>query len=62
MAGRCVNAVMQVVGHNTLRLMALGMENRAPDDGELRHMQDMLAEALEAGALGLAIRKWVQVS
>jgi N-acyl-D-amino-acid deacylase len=48
-----VNTVMQV-GHNTLRLMAMGMENRAPSDAELRHMQDMLAEGLEAGALGLS--------
>ena len=36
-----VNTVMQV-GHNTLRLMAMGMENRAPREAELRHMQDML--------------------
>ena len=48
-----VNTVMQV-GHNTLRLMAMGMENRAPREAELRHMQDMLAEGLEAGALGLS--------
>ena len=48
-----VNTVMQV-GHNTLRLMAMGMENRAPNDSELRHMQEMLAEALEAGALGMS--------
>ena len=48
-----VNTVMQV-GHNTLPLMAMGMENRAPKSSELRHMQDMLAEALEAGALGMS--------
>jgi N-acyl-D-amino-acid deacylase len=48
-----VNTIMQV-GHNTLRLMAMGMENRAPGDSELHHMQQMLAEALEAGALGLS--------
>src|SRR3954470_195713 len=48
-----VNAVMQV-GHNTLRLMTMGMENRAPRDSELRQMQEMLAEALEAGALGMS--------
>ena len=48
-----VNTVMQV-GHNTLRLMAMGMENRAPSDSELLHMQEMLAEALEAGALGMS--------
>ncbi len=48
-----VNAVMQA-GHNTLRLMAMGMEDRDPSEAELRHMQEMLAEALEAGALGLS--------
>src|SRR4051795_1329842 len=48
-----VNTVMQV-GHNMLHLMAMGMENRAPSNSELLHMQQMLAEALEAGALGLS--------
>ena len=48
-----VNTVMQV-GHNTLRLMAMGMENRAPSERELLHMQDMLAEALQAGATGMS--------
>lgn len=48
-----VNTIMQV-GHNTLRLMAMGFEDRAPKDDELRHMQEMLAEGLEAGALGLS--------
>src|SRR3954451_6820737 len=51
--GIAVNTVMQV-GHNTLRLMAMGMKNRAPGDSELLHMQEMLAEALEAGALGMS--------
>ena len=48
-----VNTVMQV-GHNTLRLMAMGMDNRPPDDSELKHMQEMLDEALTAGALGMS--------
>ena len=48
-----VNTVMQV-GHNTLRIMAMGMEDRDPTEGELQHMQAMLAEALGAGALGLS--------
>ena len=48
-----VNTVMQV-GHNTLRLMAVGMENRAPSDSELFHRQEMLADALDAGALGMS--------
>src|SRR4029453_2813444 len=45
-----VNTIMQV-GHNTLRLMAMGMEDRAPAADELAAMQGLLAEALEAGAL-----------
>jgi len=48
-----VNTVMQV-GHNTLRLMAMGMEDRAPRTAELALMQRLLAEALDAGALGLS--------
>ena len=44
------------VGHNTLRLMAMGMENRAPREAELRHMQQMLTEGLEAGAPGPVFR------
>jgi N-acyl-D-amino-acid deacylase len=48
-----VNTVMQV-GHNTLRLMAMGMEDRPPKPDELSLMQRMLEEALQAGALGLS--------
>ncbi len=48
-----VNTVMQV-GHNTLRLMTVGMANRAATAEELAEMQRLLAEALAAGALGLS--------
>jgi N-acyl-D-aspartate/D-glutamate deacylase len=48
-----VNTIMQA-GHNTLRLMAMGMENRAPAPEELSLMQRLLAEAIDAGALGLS--------
>ena len=48
-----VNKVM-LVGHNTLRLMAMGMEDRPPEPGELDHMKRMLREALDAGALGMS--------
>ncbi len=48
-----VNAGM-LVGHNTLRLMAMGMDQRAPTAKEMQHMQDMLTEGLEAGALGMS--------
>lgn len=48
-----VNTV-HLVGHNTLRLMAMGMEDRAPTPAELTHMDTLLREALDAGALGLS--------
>ena len=42
------------VGHGTLRLWAMGYENRKPDAGELRRMQDMLRRCIREGALGLS--------
>ncbi len=48
-----VNTV-HLVGHNTLRLMAMGMEDRPPTPAELDHMRALLVEALDAGALGMS--------
>ena len=48
-----VNTIM-LVGHNTLRLMTMGMDRRAPKPDELTSMQRLLDEALDAGALGLS--------
>ena len=48
-----VNAGM-LVGHNTLRLMAMGLEDRAPTRAELDQMIALLDEGLGAGALGLS--------
>jgi N-acyl-D-amino-acid deacylase len=48
-----VNAGM-LVGHNTLRLMVMGMAERAPTSAELQHMIALLEDALEAGALGMS--------
>ena len=48
-----VNTVMQV-GHNTLRLMAIGLEDRPARPDELATMERLLEEGLEAGALGLS--------
>ena len=49
-----VNAVLQV-GHNTLRLMTSGLENRAHRPARARHSwQRLLDEALTAGAWGLS--------
>ena len=48
-----VNTIMQV-GHNTLRLVTAGMDNRPPTDGEMAAMKRLLDEGLAAGALGLS--------
>ena len=42
------------VGHNTLRLMTIGMEERTPKDDEMATMTRLLDEGLAAGALGLS--------
>jgi N-acyl-D-amino-acid deacylase len=48
-----VNAGM-LVGHNTLRLMTMGMAQRAPTEDEMQAMVALLEEGLQAGALGLS--------
>jgi N-acyl-D-amino-acid deacylase len=48
-----VNAGM-LIGHNTLRLMVMGMDERPPTPDELAAMIGLLEEALDAGALGLS--------
>jgi N-acyl-D-amino-acid deacylase len=48
-----VNAGM-LVGHNTLRLMVMGMAERAPSEVELQQMIALLEDALDAGALGMS--------
>src|SRR5580704_12625579 len=48
-----VNAGM-LVGHNTLRLMVMGMASRPPTPDELNAMIALTEDALAAGALGLS--------
>src|ERR1700733_14834960 len=48
-----VNAGM-LVGHNTLRLMVIGMAERTPSATELQQMIALLEDALGAGALGMS--------
>src|SRR5712672_3609070 len=43
-----------LVGHNTLRLMVMGLEDRAPLPAELAEMISLLEEGLGAGALGMS--------
>ena len=46
--------VVQLVGHGTLRIAAMGFARRAPDARELALMQSLLADAMDAGAWGLS--------
>jgi N-acyl-D-amino-acid deacylase len=43
-----------LVGHNTLRLMVMGLEDRTPRPAELNEMIALLEEGLAAGALGMS--------
>jgi N-acyl-D-aspartate/D-glutamate deacylase len=48
-----VNAGM-LIGHNTLRLMVMGLEDRSPTAAELYQMIALLEDGLRAGALGMS--------
>lgn len=48
-----VNVAMQV-GHNTMRVAVVGLENRAPNADEMAAMERLTEEALEAGAFALS--------
>jgi N-acyl-D-aspartate/D-glutamate deacylase len=46
--------IMYYVGHNTVRQNVLGNADRAPTPAELDRMKAMVAEAMDAGAIGLS--------
>jgi N-acyl-D-aspartate/D-glutamate deacylase len=48
-----VNAGM-LVGHNTLRLMVMGLEDRAPTEAELGQIIALLEDGLGVGAIGMS--------
>ncbi|MCO5726076.1 N-acyl-D-amino-acid deacylase family protein [Robiginitalea marina] len=43
-----------LVGHNTVRRNAMGLENRAPEAGELAQMEAEIAQAMAEGAFGIS--------
>ena len=43
-----------LVGHGNLRAGVLGYENKGPDRAEMEKMKKLLADSLEAGALGMS--------
>src|SRR3989304_4412128 len=52
--GGCALNLIQLVGHGTLRIAAMGFARRKPSDRELAHMQRLVAESLEGGAWGIS--------
>lgn len=53
-ADGCALNVVQLVGHGTLRIAAMGFARRPPAAAELARMQSLLAEAMEGGAWGMS--------
>lgn len=49
-----VTNYVPLVGHGTLRVAAMGMDDRAPTSPEQAAMATMLQEAIEAGAFGMS--------
>lgn len=43
-----------LVGHNTLRLSVMGIDNRAPTEEEMEQMKAVLRKAMEQGAYGFS--------
>lgn len=43
-----------LIGHNALRIAAMGMDRRAPTKHELKAMEGMVDEAIDSGAFGLS--------
>ena len=52
-AGSTLNLAVQV-GHGTIRSCVIGLDARAPDGAELDRMKGLVAESLDAGAMGLS--------
>jgi N-acyl-D-amino-acid deacylase len=56
-AGSTINIATQV-GHGTVRTAVLGMDARSPAPEELDRMVSLVAESLDAGALGFSTGLW----
>lgn len=46
--------LVSLAGQGTIRMAVIGMENRPPDNREMKEMQGHLAAAMEAGAVGVS--------
>lgn len=45
---------VHLVGHGTIRIAAMGFEDREPTRRELDSMKNMISEAMNAGAIGMS--------
>lgn len=52
--GAFVTNFASLIGHNTIRIAAMGTENRAPTTIEMARMEALVDEALEMGVAGLS--------
>jgi len=46
--------IASLAGHGALRIAAMGLEGRAPNQAEYTRMKELLAEAMQAGAFGMS--------
>ncbi|MBV9893443.1 MAG: D-aminoacylase [Chloroflexi bacterium] len=53
-AARPAVNVIPLVGHHTLRILAMGVDDRAPTTAELSKMRSALSDALQQGAWGMS--------
>jgi len=51
---RSTSNTVHLVGHGTVRIAAMGFEEREPSQRELESMKAMVAEAMQAGAVGMS--------
>ncbi|QDV26792.1 serine hydrolase [Aureliella helgolandensis] len=46
--------VVQTIGHTQVRRLVIGEVDRRPSDAEMKEMQELVREAMEAGAIGVS--------
>ena len=46
--------IIPLIGHSTLRIYTLGLENRTPTENEMTEMKEILEEEMKAGAFGMS--------
>lgn len=51
---RTAQNVLAQIPYANVRVLAKGWGRAAPDDGQMRHMQQLVSEAIEAGAVGIS--------